>query len=76
MQYDWKQFGEDVRSYREIHKLGLRESARIHSINQSTWCRAEQGKPIEAPTLIFLCELMRRHPRAYATSTPRPTRKG
>lgn len=72
MKFNWTDFGNDLRAYRDRSRMTLRELESSMPINKSTWCRAEQGKPIEVPQFIFLCELMRRHPRAYAISAPRP----
>jgi hypothetical protein len=72
MNFDWQGFGRDVRAFRERRKLGLRECCRSMPINPATWSRAENGKPIEVPHFVFLCEWIGRRPAAYAISAPRP----
>ena len=56
---------------REGMAMGLREAARCLHINKSTWCRAEQGKPIETPDFIFFCDWMARDPKSDAMPTGR-----
>jgi hypothetical protein len=70
MKFRWKEFGSDLRNVRENSFLGLRAAARKLKIHHATWCRAEQGKPIEAPTLIFLCEWMGNDPIIYSRRRP------
>jgi hypothetical protein len=72
MKFNWEGFGHDLKAYRERRNIGLREFCRSTPINKSTWCRAEQGKPIQVPQFVFLCELMCRRPISYAISAPRP----
>ncbi len=72
MRFNWIDFANDLRAFRERRGLSLRELENSMPINKSTWCRAAQGKPIEVPQFIFLCELLRRHPKSYAISAPRP----
>lgn len=72
MKFDWNTFGADLRTYREKRGLGLRECSRSMPVNKSTWCRAENGKRIDVPHFVFLCEWMRRKPSNYAVSSPRP----
>lgn len=72
VKFKWSDFASDLREYRERHGLGLRECCRSMPIGKSTWSRAENGKPIEASHFIFLCDWMRRNPKSYAVSAPRP----
>lgn len=65
MRFRWKQFGKDLRGNRKNSFLGLREASRKLKVGHATWCRAEQGKPIEAATVIFLCEWMGNDPTFY-----------
>jgi hypothetical protein len=66
----WKKFGNDLRKYRNRLGIGLRECARDLRVNYSTWCRAEQGKSINASHFLFLCEWMKCEPTAYAKRHP------
>lgn len=62
-QFNWKRFGADIKSTRG--ECGLRSAARALGIHHATWCRAEQGKPIEAPDFVFLCDWMSKAPAHY-----------
>lgn len=65
MRFKWKQFAKDVRESRQDLGFGLREFGRKMGIHHATMCRVEQGKPIEAPTVIYLCEWMTQDPIFY-----------
>ena len=72
MKFDWSAFANDLRAYRERKGFGLRECSRAMPIGKSAWCRAENGKPVTVPIFVFLCEWMRKHPKTYAVSAPKP----
>ncbi len=72
MQFNWRQFGDDLRAYRERRKIGLREFCEQQPIDKATMSRAENGRPVEVPHFVFLCEWIRRRPNKYAVQAPRP----
>lgn len=53
--FRWKHFGQSLRTHRTAFGWGLREAARETGVHHATFCRAEHGKPIEAPDFIYLC---------------------
>lgn len=67
MKFKWAKFGNHLRAYREDNGFGLRQCADGNNIDKATWSRAENGKPIETPTFIFLCEWMNSNPLQYAS---------
>lgn len=50
----WKKFGKDVKVHREERGLGLREAARALHVAAATWCRIEQGKPVDAAVFLWV----------------------
>lgn len=59
---DWTEFGRCLKDAREAGDGGLRETAKEAGVSHSTWCRAEQGKPISAPHYLALCAWIPIHP--------------
>ncbi len=70
MKFRWKEFGKDLKGNRVNSFLGLRMAAHSLKISKATWCRAEQGKPIAAPTFIYLCDWMGNDPTQYLYRRP------
>lgn len=63
--FKWKLFAKHLREMRESADIGLRDIAREQGVSKSAWCRAEQGKPVTAPTFLKLCEWMDSNPFQY-----------
>lgn len=71
MKFRWKAFGKDLASVRRSGFMTLRGASRRLKVGHATWCRAEQGKPIEAATFVFLCEWMGNNPSIYLPANRR-----
>lgn len=70
MRFRWGEFGKDLRGTREDMFMSLREASKKLKIDKATWSRAENGKPIEAPTFVFLCAWMSNDPSIYLYRQP------
>lgn len=51
----WRKFGRELKNFRTLDGLGMREAARKCKINHSTFTRPEKGMPVEAPHFLYLC---------------------
>lgn len=61
----WKSFGKAVRTVRLELKVGLRELARGLGMPPATLSRAENGKPIDPATFVFLADWCGHDPRDF-----------
>lgn len=68
--FKWNLFGKRLRAMREGADLGLREAARDLKINHATWCRAEQGRPINVPDFVMLCDWINEIPAHFHPDIP------
>jgi len=65
MQFCWKEFGYDIKNFRENNCYGLRELAKEIKVHYSTLSRAENGKPTSVVHFLRLCKKIGADPFYY-----------